>query len=425
MCEYDANGNITKDLNRNILSIQYNSLNLPTVIEFTGGKTIKYTYSADGHKLRAVYTTTTPATSKTVDYCGNLIFENGQLKQMLVDGGYIPMDDWSGSYCFYVKDHLGNNRMVVHQSGSVDQVNNYYPYGGLMANSTGWNAQRYKYNGKEFDRMHGLDWYDYGARWMDASIGRWHSVDPLAEKYYNVSPYVYCENNPVKLIDPDGKDPTLPERILIGGGVGFIIGGGIAIFQGKSGRDILGSAVEGAVIGGTIGATWNIELGRKYGATTKILYDGAVGILSGSVSSAAGNAASQYISSESINLNEVENAAASGAVLGGVTGVSSGAIREVGSVMKTEVQTSAKATKDGIRINVTSQSKSSGSAGGHSSRTQTNTTVAKLQRSVDKAVATQLKQIETAKTAANISQQGFANTWGSSKYEFPIKIGGN
>lgn len=55
------------------------------------------------------------------------------------------LDDWSGAYCFYVKDHLGNNLMMVHPSGTVEQVNNYYPYGGLMANSTGWNTQRYKY----------------------------------------------------------------------------------------------------------------------------------------------------------------------------------------------------------------------------------------------------------------------------------------
>ena len=203
--EYDANGNVTKDLNRNILSIQYNTLNLPSVIEFAGGKTIKYTYSADGHKLRAVYTTVTPATNKRIDYCGSLIFENGKLKQMLFDGGYIPMDDMSGAYCFYVKDHLGNNRMVIHPSGSVEQVNNYYPYGGLMANSTGWNTQRYRYNGKELDRMHGLDWYDYGARWMDAAIGRWHVMDPLCEKYYDISPYAYCAGDPVNAIDPDGK----------------------------------------------------------------------------------------------------------------------------------------------------------------------------------------------------------------------------
>ena len=48
---------------------------------------------------------------------------------MLVDVGYIPMDDWSGAYRFYIQDHLGNNRMVVHQSGTIEQVNNYYPYG--------------------------------------------------------------------------------------------------------------------------------------------------------------------------------------------------------------------------------------------------------------------------------------------------------
>lgn len=204
--EYDENGNLTKDLNKNISSIQYNSLNLPTQILFADGNVIRYTYSADGRKLRAVYTTAMPATTKTIDYCGNLIFENGTLKQILVDGGYIMMDDWSHPYCFYIKDHLGNNRMVVNQRGTVDQVNNYYPYGGLMANSTGWNAQRYKYNGKEFDRMHGLDWYDYGARWQDAAIGgRWHAMDPLCEKYYDVSPYVYCKGDPINLFDPDGS----------------------------------------------------------------------------------------------------------------------------------------------------------------------------------------------------------------------------
>ena len=47
---------------------------------------------------------------------------------MLVDGGYIPMEDRSGAYRFYIQDHLGNNRMVVHQSGTIEQVNNYYKY---------------------------------------------------------------------------------------------------------------------------------------------------------------------------------------------------------------------------------------------------------------------------------------------------------
>ncbi len=176
------------------------------MIKFADGKTIKYTYSADGRKLRAVYTTVRPATSKQVDYCGNLIFENGQLKQMLVDGGYIPMDDWSGTYRFYVKDHIGNNRMVMHEYYGAEQMNNYYPYGGLMSSSTGWNVQRFKYNGKELDLMHGLNTYDYGARQHDPILARWDRIDPLCEKYYNVSPYAYCANNPVIIVDPDGRD---------------------------------------------------------------------------------------------------------------------------------------------------------------------------------------------------------------------------
>ena len=60
-------------------------------------------------------------------------------------------------------------------------------------------------NGKELDRMHGLDTYDYGARQYDPVLCRWDRMDPLCEKYYGVSPYVYCENNPIVRIDKDGR----------------------------------------------------------------------------------------------------------------------------------------------------------------------------------------------------------------------------
>ena len=60
-------------------------------------------------------------------------------------------------------------------------------------------------NGKELDRMHGLDTYVYGARQYDPVLGRWDRVDPLCEKYYDISPYAYCGNNPVRYIDPDGR----------------------------------------------------------------------------------------------------------------------------------------------------------------------------------------------------------------------------
>ena len=91
---------------------------------------------------------------------------------------------------------------------NVVQVINYKTFGGLMGESTGGDTQTYKYNGKELDRINGLDWYDYGARNYDAALGRWHVVDPLAEKYYNVSPYAYCGDNPVNAIDPNGEDPV-------------------------------------------------------------------------------------------------------------------------------------------------------------------------------------------------------------------------
>ena len=107
-------------------------------------------------------------------------------------------------YHYYLQDHQGNNRVVIDQNGTLEEVNHYYPFGGVFANST--NVQPYKYNGKELDTKKGLNWYDYGARHYDAAIGRFATVDPMAEKYYSMSPYAYCGNEPISRIDPDGKD---------------------------------------------------------------------------------------------------------------------------------------------------------------------------------------------------------------------------
>ena len=75
-----------------------------------------------------------------------------------------------------------------------------------MGESSNDKVQRYKYNGKELDRMHGLNWYDYHARQYDGAMGQFTSMDQLCEKYYNVSPYAYCHDNPMNRIDPDGRD---------------------------------------------------------------------------------------------------------------------------------------------------------------------------------------------------------------------------
>ena len=198
--KYDENGNLTKDLNKNKTAIQYNCLNLPSRVMFANGNSISYLYDAAGRKLRTVHVL--EGDSVTTDYCGNVVYGNGVPQIQLTEVGYVSLTD--GQYHYYLKDHQGNNRVVVDEEGTVEEVNHYYPFGGVFS-STG-DAQPYKYNGKELDRKGGLDWYDYGARHYDSVLGRWNGVDPSCEKHYSWSPYVYCKNNPVLRIDPDGKD---------------------------------------------------------------------------------------------------------------------------------------------------------------------------------------------------------------------------
>ena len=200
---YDSNGNLTKDLNKGITNISYNCLNLPSVVTFSDGSTITYTYAADGTKLKTVHKT--GSTTTTTDYCGNVVYENGVQKLLLTDEGYVTLSD--SKYHYYLKDHQGNNRVVINQSGTVEETNHYYPFGGVFASAG--NVQPYKYNGKEYDGKKGLNWYDYGARMYDAALGRFMTVDPLAEKYYPMSPYGYCLNNPIKFIDADGRLPRI------------------------------------------------------------------------------------------------------------------------------------------------------------------------------------------------------------------------
>lgn len=121
---------------------------------------------------------------------------------LLNETGYVSFPD--KKYHFYLKDHQGNTRVVADKDGIVEETNSYYPFGGMFTSTV--NVQPYKYNGKELDQRNGLNWYDYGARHYDAAIGRWHVVDPMSEKYYSSGSYIYCLNNPVKFIDPRGKD---------------------------------------------------------------------------------------------------------------------------------------------------------------------------------------------------------------------------
>ncbi len=125
----------------------------------------------------------------------------------MIDGGYIE----GNVYHYYLTDHLGNNRVVVNASGTVILQKHHYPFGTAFAENTvdEQKQQPYKYNGKELDQMHGLNLYDYSARYYECAIGRFTMVDPLAEEYYSISPYDYVGNNPLKYTDPTGMSPVI------------------------------------------------------------------------------------------------------------------------------------------------------------------------------------------------------------------------
>ncbi|RQO31105.1 hypothetical protein DBR32_10395 [Taibaiella sp. KBW10] len=95
----------------------------------------------------------------------------------------------------------------VHYISQVLEEDHYYLFGLTLAQtSAGGTAQPYKYNGKELEQSFGLETYEYGARQYDPQIARWKGVDPSADKYYGLSPMAYVANNPIKFIDPDGKE---------------------------------------------------------------------------------------------------------------------------------------------------------------------------------------------------------------------------
>jgi RHS repeat-associated protein len=226
-------------------------LNLPNNIQFMNGCSSTYRYDANGNKRSAAFKTsisqlniplgdsitTCPADQldyyKTIDtkYVGNYIYENGDLKKVLTPEGYMSKVQINGTTIwqpnYFVKDHLGSNRLLLaYTDGAIStiQTTNYYPSGLEMENGYtqdysdrgGASKNTYLYNGKEMDRMHGLNMYDYGARWYDPALATWTTVDPLAEKYYSISPYVYCSGNPVNRIDPDGRADFWLNRKVVG-----------------------------------------------------------------------------------------------------------------------------------------------------------------------------------------------------------------
>jgi RHS repeat-associated protein len=229
---------------------------LPEIVQFKNGNQIRNKYNAAGQKLSSrnitveagVYQPLNPGqiienldvnendnvTVEGMDYIGNIEYqiyrffdwdvtfepvEYKYLSKIHNPEGYATSATTSNGpiYYYYRRDHLGNNREVwrasytwgstTHAAATVQRTQ-YYPSGLPWKYNNGDNpgSQPYKYNGKEYVEMHGLDEYDSEARWYYPAIMRTTTMDPHAENYYSISPYAWCANNPVRMVDPDGRD---------------------------------------------------------------------------------------------------------------------------------------------------------------------------------------------------------------------------
>ena len=114
---------------------------------------------------------------------------------------------------FYHSDHLGSTNYITNGNGEISQHVEYIPFGETFVEEytfeTADLSQPYLFNGKELDRETGL--YYYGARYYDPRTSIWVSADPLMEKYPGWSPYCYTLLNPVRLVDPDGRQTKVPD----------------------------------------------------------------------------------------------------------------------------------------------------------------------------------------------------------------------
>ena len=220
--QYDNNGGLTYDSNRGINSITYDYSHHPiTISRTTKKKTIYYDYTPDGRKLSSTHISYIPNGNSNIRiltrdlYVDGLILRGGKPLMWQFGGGYVELNDngTPTSWNYYVTDHLGSTRMVVDSNDSIKENINYYPFGSEMrlenpALLTGSFSHPFRFTGKELDKLNSLNMYDFGARMYDvAGVPMWTSVDPLCEKYYNITPYAYCVNNPVKYIDIKGLAP--------------------------------------------------------------------------------------------------------------------------------------------------------------------------------------------------------------------------
>ncbi len=237
---YDANGNMVVDNNKSITGIVYNHLNLPNKINFANGGIITYFYNAMGQKVKKVVLEN--AVTTTTDYLTGYQYKNTALQFFPTAEGYVNFSEpqkGSGApggtynYAFNYLDHLGNVRLTYSQDPvtlnlRIMEENHYYPFG---LKHSGYNSDQLmyikqgtttkivpvpplfktsydvKFQNQKREEDLALNWDSFKWRNYDYAIGRFMSIDPLAEKMPSWSPYNFCFNNPLTFVDPDGRAP--------------------------------------------------------------------------------------------------------------------------------------------------------------------------------------------------------------------------
>ncbi|MBY8962546.1 hypothetical protein KJK34_07250 [Flavobacterium sp. D11R37] len=221
---YDNDGNMISDANKGITNIVYNEMNLPTLITFTGNnRKIEFVYDGLGNKLsKKKYD---GSSQTTTEYSGSYVYvkENTNavnLQYITHSEGYINYNSGVVSYIFQYTDHLGNVRLAytdANKNGIVTtdeivQESNYYPLG---LKHTGYNSNympignsfyKYGFQGQELQDDLGLNWSSFKWRNYDSALGRFFSIDPLAEKYHYITPYQFSSNQPIHAPELEGLE---------------------------------------------------------------------------------------------------------------------------------------------------------------------------------------------------------------------------
>ena len=156
--------------------------------------------------------------AKGTEYAANYRIENDVLTMIHTDAGYYtPVTPPAGvtgpvyAHLWYLQDHLGNIRVLADGGGNAVAMHDFDPFGEeIELGSTrlpypfppGGTESPYKYGGKEWNTT--TSTYDFEARQLSPSFHRFTTMDPLCEKYYGISPYAYCANNPIRFVDPFG-----------------------------------------------------------------------------------------------------------------------------------------------------------------------------------------------------------------------------